>query len=117
MSNPFAALQGLKSRLPEGETVPVPEQAAAKADTEAPPTFATKVVVRAEKKGRGGKVVTRITGVMLRGEALDSFSRTLRKQLGTGGSVDGHDILIAGKQIDRVVALLEKAGAKRVIRG
>jgi len=106
--NPFAAL------LPEGAArEPEPEPA------EAPPapegrTFAPKVVVRRETKGRGGKTVTRVSGI----EAAhrEALAGRMKKALGCGAVVEGEDVVLLGSLVDRAADWLEAAGAKRVVR-
>ena len=75
--------------------------------------FAPKVVVRVTRKGRGGKTVTVIQGV-LRDHA--STAKTLKKTLGTGARVEGEEIVVQGDQRDRVADWLEAQGVKKVVR-
>lgn len=110
--NPFAALAGLRGSLPAGEA---PATA-----TQAPPAasaIAGKLVLRRERKGRGGKTVTVLEGVALTGEALERFGRELRQALGTGGGVEGSAIVLAGDQSERAAAWLRTRGASRVVVG
>jgi len=111
--NPFAALSSLKSSLPEA-----PASSAAAAPPPAkkePKKFDEKVVVRKEKKGHGGKTVTVVSGVVA--AFRDDICTALKKSLGTGARVEGEDIVVQGDVVDRVIAAVEKAGAKRVIKG
>ena len=109
--NPFAALGQLR-----GE-VPTVESEEATTDEPAGPRFASKVVVRRERSGRGGKTVTVVEGVLLDGEARDAFLKKLRKGLGTSGRVEGDRLVFGGEIVDRLIQQLEKAGANRVVRG
>jgi translation initiation factor 1 len=105
------ALAVLKDALPPG---PPP---AAPAPARGPDPFAGKIVVAKTKKGRGGKTVTAIDGVALRGDALAALARELAKALGCGASVEGDRIVVQGEQQERVRALLEARGARRVVIG
>lgn len=108
--SPFAALQALRSSLPEAPpapAVPVVEKVVKR--------FGEKVVVRLTRKGHGGKTVTIVSGVLP--DARDTLCTAMKKKLGTGARVDGDDIVIQGEVVDRVVVLLEAEGAKRVVRG
>ena len=78
------------------------------------PTFGPKVVVRKTKKGRGGKTVTLIQGVT---GGHDALVAALKRQLGTGGRVDGDEIAIHGDQVERVARWIESQGARKVVRG
>jgi translation initiation factor 1 len=69
-----------------------------------------RVRVQRTKAGKGGKMVTAITGV----EAPESELTTLLKQLkaaaGTGGTVKDGVIELQGDQVAPALAALEKAG-------
>ncbi len=66
--------------------------------------------VQREKKGRGGKTVTRVSGLPLTGAALADFAREMKQRCGTGGALEGADLIIQGDQVERVLALLAAAG-------
>ena len=110
--NPFAALR------PDGNPAPSvkPEKTAATTD-QPPATAASQVVVRREKKGRGGKTVTRVSGLELNAKDLTSLARDLKKGLGCGASVDGEDILLQGALTERAAAWLEARRGVRVTIG
>jgi len=115
LNNPFGALQALKASLPSA-----PESATASATASAAePTkdrrFAEKVVVRKEKKGHGGKTVTVVSGVVA--ACRSEMATALKKALGTGAREDGDDIVMQGDLVDRVIAALEKEGARTIVRG
>jgi len=112
VSHPFEKLAGLVGRLPPG-----PDEPATPAPTPAANAFAGRIVVRRERKGRGGKTVTVVQGVALRGEALDAFGRALKKALGCGASIEQGDVVLQGDLIDRVEDHLRKLGATNVVRG
>ncbi|WP_368736436.1 translation initiation factor [Endozoicomonas sp. ONNA1] len=73
------------------------------------------VRVRPEKKGRGGKVVTVITGLPLAGNDLKAYAKTLKKRCGGGGAVKDGNIELQGDHVDVMVDVLKSAGydAKR----
>ena len=73
------------------------------------------VRVRPEKKGRGGKIVTVISGLPLTGNDLKAFAKTLKKRCGGGGAVKDGNIELQGDHVDVIVDVLKKAGydAKR----
>lgn len=106
--HPFAALAGLRDRLPPGEERPAP----------APPADAARgparAVVRYERKGRGGKEVTLVDKLELPPAELELWCRELKRALGCGGSVEGAAILLAGDQRRRLPPLLEARGVRRV---
>jgi len=110
--NPFAALQELgrdlpKQEKPAGETIP-------RAPTE-PPPLTGKIVLRREKKGRGGKTVTRISG--LPAQRLDELCKKMKKALGCGARVEGDDLVLLGQLTERGAEWLRAAGATRVVMG
>jgi len=106
-AGPFAALAGLRDRLPAGDPPPAPA---------APPTpiGPARAVVRYERKGRGGKEVTLIEKLELPASDLEAWCRELKRALGCGGSVEAGAILLAGDQRKRVPPLLEARGVRRV---
>ena len=106
--NPFAALVGVSA-----EPGPEAEPEAPAEATSLRPRFAKKVVVRRQKKGRGGKTATRISGVL---EDRDAMAAELKKSLGCGAVVEGEDIVLLGSLVDRAADWLEAQGAKRVVR-
>jgi translation initiation factor 1 len=106
-NNPFAALAGLE--LPPGEHIP-----AAGAASEPSPRFAAKVVVRRETKGRGGKTVTRITGIAPADR--DSITSEMKRDLGCGAVVEGDDVVLLGSLVDRAADWVTARGARRVVR-
>jgi translation initiation factor 1 len=106
-SSPFAALAGLRDQLPPGE-------APAAAPARPPPKGPARAVVRYERKGRGGKEATVIEQLGLAPTALDAWCRELKRALGCGGSVEGAAIALAGDQRQRLPALLEGRGVRRV---
>ena len=69
-----------------------------------------RVRVQRTKAGKGGKMVTAITGL----EAAESDLKALLKQLkaaaGTGGTVKDGVIELQGDQVSAALAALEKAG-------
>ncbi|MBW2465257.1 MAG: translation initiation factor [Deltaproteobacteria bacterium] len=113
--NPFAALGGVPeaaSKAPQ-EEIDEPE-----ASPPSPPTEIsgkTKVVVRREKKGRGGKTVTRVTG--LPQAQLPALGLRMKKALGCGAVVEGDALVLLGSLVDRAADWLEAEGAEGVIRG
>lgn len=109
--NPFAALAGASATAaPQPE--PGPEADGGSAAEE--PRFPDKVVVRREKKGRGGKTVTRISG--LPASHREALMGRMRKALGCGATLEGEDVVLLGSLVDRAADWIEGLGAKRVSR-
>lgn len=74
-----------------------------------------RVRVQLVKNGRGGKMVTCISGLPLKASELAVLGKQLKKRCGTGGSVKNGVIEIQGDFADVLVAELKKVGydAKR----
>ena len=68
------------------------------------------VRVGRETKGRKGKGVTVVTGVPLKGAALDELGSRLKRLCGSGGTVKDGVIEIQGDHRDALVAELAKQG-------
>jgi translation initiation factor 1 len=68
------------------------------------------VRVLRQRKGRGGKTVTIITGLPLKQEELAKLAKTLKKLAGGGGSVKAGEIVLQGDHRDKMVELLKQRG-------
>lgn len=71
-----------------------------------------KLTVFYEKKGRGGKKATIITGFQCSDNELAEIAARLKKQLGVGGSSRDGEILIQGNAGAKVAPLLRSMGYK-----
>lgn len=71
--------------------------------------------VMRETKGRGGKSVTIVKGLLLDPDALALLGKQLRTACGSGGTVKDGVIEVQGDHCERIVEALKKAGhgAKR----
>ncbi len=74
------------------------------------------VVVRFEKSGRGGKVVTIVAGLNMHPNGKSDLLSVLKKKLGTGGAVKDGVLELQGDQRDRLPPLLTALG-HQVTRG
>jgi translation initiation factor 1 len=80
---------------PEAETLPRQQQ---------------RLHVTIEKKGRGGKTVTVVTGFTGTEDDLKELGRMLKSKCGVGGSVKDGEVLIQGELKQRVIELLKAEG-------
>jgi len=116
--NPFGALGGIAApgaEQPSNVSVPpavTPEPAA--------PKVRGRLVLRREKKHRGGKTVVIVGGLRanahLPESEIEKLAKHLKAQLGCGGSVErvtnDTEIVIQGDQPARVAELLRDKGFK-----
>ena len=70
------------------------------------------VRVSRETKGRGGKGVSLIKGVVLDAIALAALGKELKAACGTGGTVKDGVIEIQGDHVERLMVLLQAKGHK-----
>ena len=76
------------------------------------PTGDGIVRVSRETKGRGGKAVTLVKGVLVDEAALVQLGKQLKAACGSGGTVKDGVIEVQGDHVERVVAALQKLGYK-----
>ena len=69
-----------------------------------------KLRVSMEKKGRGGKTVTLIRGIIGTEDDLKDLSKLLKTKCGVGGSAKDGEIIIQGDFKQRIIDLLKTEG-------
>ena len=120
--NPFAMLgevEALKDLAPEPEPEK-PQRVAESVKVAKPPKPAIpknsrgRLVLRREKKDRGGKTVVVISGFAelpgANSVMIADLAKELKGKLGCGGSFDRQEIVLQGDRAAAVNALLEELG-------
>lgn len=79
-------------------------------DEETLPPSEQNLIVKIDRKGRGGKTATLVEGFVGAEEDLKSLAKQLKNKCGTGGSAKDGVILIQGEVRDKVMQELEKSG-------
>ena len=74
-----------------------------------------RLIVGIDRRNRGGKQVTLVSGFVGKADDLKELGRTLKTKLGVGGSAKDGEITIQGDFRDKVVSILQAMGynAKR----
>ncbi len=109
-NNPFG---GLAERLGIAQA-PAAAPASPPAPVCKPPS---RAVVRLERKGRGGKEATIVEKLALPPDELARWVSDLKAQLGCGGALEGETLVLQGDQRERLRALLEARGVRKVTLG
>ena len=103
-----------KSKLVYSTDQPVPrkEKPAEKSTLPGAGSRQQKVVVKLEKKARGGKAVTVIEGLQLGSNEQQDLLKKLKTRFGTGGTVKDEALEIQGDHREDIITTLEKIGYK-----
>ncbi|MCC6323036.1 MAG: stress response translation initiation inhibitor YciH [Phycisphaerales bacterium] len=75
------------------------------------------VRIMRDRKGRGGKTATTITGLPGSEAELDALLKQLKAKCGTGGSREGRDLVLQGDLRERLQAELEALGHRVKLAG
>ena len=69
-----------------------------------------KLRVMIDRKQRGGKEVTLVTGFVGSDDSLKELGKYLKQKCGVGGSAKDGEMIVQGNQRDKVVTLLKEKG-------
>lgn len=78
--------------------------------TETLPPSNQPLIISLDKKQRGGKTVTLVSGFIGQAEDLEILAKSLKNFCGTGGSAKDGEAIIQGDQRDKVLVWLTKNG-------
>ena len=73
--------------------------------------------IRREIKGRGGKTVTMIYGLPMKGVDLENFAKTIKQSCGTGGQLSDGILMIQGDKANFILSVLTDKGYTAKLAG
>jgi translation initiation factor 1 len=84
-------------------------------EAETLPPAKQRLIVGIDRRNRGGKQVTLVTGFVGKEADLKELGRTLKVRCGVGGAAKDGEITVQGDLRDKVTAILQEMGynAKR----
>ena len=90
-------------------------ETAAEEEAETLPPGKQRLIVAIDRRNRGGKQVTLVTGFVGKADDLKELGKAPKTRCGVGGTAKDGEITIQGDLRDKVVALLKEMGynAKR----
>jgi translation initiation factor 1 len=74
------------------------------------PPAKQRLRVTLDRKNRGGKVVTLVTGYVGDEESLKELGRLLKSKCGVGGAVKDGEVIVQGDFRERVIDILKQEG-------
>jgi len=111
--NPFDILNSIEFTQEEKERFANQKTVDEKEPADMPDYSRHKIRIWLEKKRRGGKTVSVITGF---DDTIDlkKISKQLKNKMGVGGSFDKNQIIIQGKDRDKIMKILKSLGFKDI---
>jgi translation initiation factor 1 len=100
---------------PHNRRIELPAKAAAQSGPA--PSDDGVVRIHRDRKGRGGKTASVVTGLPGTEPELDALLKRLKSQLGTGGAREGRSLVIQGDHRDRLLADLTALGHQVKLAG
>ncbi len=79
-------------------------------EPDTPPAAQQKLRVQLDRRNRGGKTVTLVTGFIGTDEDLKALGKLLKSKCGVGGSAKDGEIIVQGDFKQKVIDLLKQEG-------
>lgn len=76
------------------------------------PPAQQRLHVQLERRNRGGKAVTLVSGFVGSDDDLKALGKTLKTKCGVGGSAKDGEIIVQGEWVEKVKTLLLELGYK-----
>lgn len=92
-------------------------QEADNAEVETLPNHKQQLRVMLDRKMRGGKTVTLVTGFVGTSDDLEALGKMLKQKCGVGGSAKDGEIIVQGDFRQRILQLLSEDGYRVKLAG
>lgn len=112
----FGGLAALRAQMgaPASEPEPPPNAPRPTPAAKSSP-YGKRVVLQKERKGHGGKTVTRVRTLTISPTEMEALMKALKRSLGCGARIEDGEIVLQGDIADRAAQWFTAQGVAKVV--